>query len=228
MRSGNQFGKWAHDRVFGPAAPGPQEPNATATGWKNNNPTNLAYVPGQPYVTGAHGRWGAYNTPEEGLGAGLHQMLLDQDRGYNTIRKEMMRRAPPSENDTAGIIARMSRMLHLDPDTPFDLRDPKFAAAFLRAETVGGESNPVPPDDMLAKGVRLGYKATTGGGVALPPRDPAMTGNAARVHVAVTAAPLVVQHQNADGSVRAEEQHPMTAVPRPMPNGAPVDTSNWQ
>jgi hypothetical protein len=103
--------------------------------FKNNNPTNLMAYPGQNYATGANGRWATYKTVADGLAGGLHQMLIDQDRGYNTISKEITRRSPPSENDTAGMIKDISGWMgHADPNKVYNLRDRAQAAAFLRAD----------------------------------------------------------------------------------------------
>jgi hypothetical protein len=150
-----------------------------SSSFKNNNPTNLMYLHGEPYTTGAHGRWATYNSPEEGIAGGLHQMLLDQDRGYNTIAKELYRRSPPEDNnDTEKMIAEISRQTGLDRNAKYDLRDPRFAQAFLGAD-IGAEHGEAQwaTDAQLGKGVALelgrgapvsiggGTGATAGGGV---------------------------------------------------------------
>jgi hypothetical protein len=127
-------------------------------GYKNNNPTNLAYVAGQPFVSGQKGRWGVYASPAAGLAAGLHQMLLDQDRGYNTITKELYRRSPPTDNNnTSLMISRIAAESGLDPNKEYNLRDPVIAKKFLAAVTHGGESNPTPSAIDLDKAVGMAY-----------------------------------------------------------------------
>jgi hypothetical protein len=103
--------------------------------FKNNNPTNLEAYPGQNYAIGANGRWAVYKTVADGIAGGLHQMLIDQDRGYNTVAKEITRRSPPSENDTAGMIKDISGWMgNVDPNKVYDLRNRVTAAAFLKAD----------------------------------------------------------------------------------------------
>jgi hypothetical protein len=119
--------------------------------FKNNNPTNLEAYPGQNYATGANGRWATYKTVADGIAGGLHQMLIDQDRGYNTIAKEITRRSPPSENDTAGMIKSISGWMgNADPNKVYNLRDRAQAAAFLKAD-IRRETGHVPTDAEINK-----------------------------------------------------------------------------
>jgi hypothetical protein len=104
-------------------------------------------------VLGANGRWGVYATPEEGVASGLHQMLMDQDRGYNTIRKELNRRSPGNENNAALMIRNISAWSGIDPDAPMNLRDPETARKFLAAD-IRQESHPI-DDKTLNKGISL-------------------------------------------------------------------------
>ena len=135
-------------------------------GSATNNPTNLAYVPGQPGVIGRHGRWGVYPTEEAGIAAGYRQMLLDHDRGYDTIAKEITRRSPPGENDTAGMIRDISAWSHINPNAPLDLRNPDIARRFLAAD-IRREGNAVDTGTLNA-GIQSGLElsardARTGG-----------------------------------------------------------------
>jgi hypothetical protein len=119
--------------------------NAENGQWHNNNPTNLEYRQDQPGVIGRNGRWGVYGTPEAGIAAGLHQMILDQRRGYDSVSKEITRRSPPSENPTAEMIKTISGHAGMNPDAKYDLTDPAQAKRFLLAD-IAREGKAVTPE----------------------------------------------------------------------------------
>jgi hypothetical protein len=155
--------------------------------YRNNNPTNLAYYPGQPGVQGANGRWGVYQTPEAGAAAGLHQMILDQGRGFNTLRAEITRRSPPGENNTAGMIGNISQWSGLDPDAPMDLRNPDVARRFLSAD-IRQEQGHAPDSGLVDRAVALadGAPGLPGQGGASGKVDVHLTVSGAGVQSVVT------------------------------------------
>ncbi len=172
----------------------------------NNNPTNLSAYPGQAFANGSHGRWATYASPEEGIAGGLKQMILDQDRGYDTIRKEITRRSPPGENDTQGMIRDISGWSGIDPDAKMNLRDPKTAEAFLRAD-IRRESHAV-DDSTLRKGVSLGLG--TGAPVSVGGGTGATAGTPVNGTVGVT-----VRHENAPAGVTLSATSSGDGVGRP-------------
>ena len=133
--------------------------------FNNNNPTNLRFYPGQVGVTGqSSSGFGVYRTPEDGVAAGLNQMLLDQDRGFSTIAQEIAKRSPPSDNnDTAGLIRKMSQMVGIAPNAQYDLRDPAFASRFLGAN-IKLETGRTADPGMIDRGVQLGLDQGGRGG----------------------------------------------------------------
>ncbi len=101
-------------------------------GVRNNNWLNLSYVPGQG-ASGSDGRFGVYNTPEEGIAASEKQLLRYQASGLDTIGKIISRWAPPGENDTAGYIADIAKQTGKDANARFDVSNRDNAAALIAA-----------------------------------------------------------------------------------------------
>lgn len=118
----------------------PAEPR----GIRNNNPLNLSFLPGQG-ASGSDGRFGVYPTMEAGIAAAHQQLLLNQDRGLNTLAKQINRWAPPSENDTGRYIAAVAKATGLDPNAPIDLRDPAIAGKVIGAMAQVENGKPLDP-----------------------------------------------------------------------------------
>ena len=130
--------------------PGPVKPSVFA----NNNPTNLAFYPGQPKLVGQNGRWGVYNNAADGIGAGFHQMLLDQQKGYTTLATEIAHRSPASDgNDPVGMTRDIARWSGLDPNAPLNLRDPDVARRFMQAD-IRRETGKVASWDDIDAGIK--------------------------------------------------------------------------
>ncbi len=134
-RRPTQGGSWLERRIrelLGIENSLPNDPNYPR-GIRNNNPTNLSFVPGQGAI-GSDGRFGIYGTAEEGIRAAENQLLLYQERdGLNTIRGIITKWAPPSENDTASYIAAVSSMMGVGADDTLNLRNRGTATALLNA-----------------------------------------------------------------------------------------------
>jgi hypothetical protein len=161
-------GSWL-DRGPGPAG----DPR----GIRNNNPLNLAYVPGQPGVAGSDGRFGIYHTMAEGIAADEKQLIINQQRhGLNTLREQINRWAPPSDNDTPAYLRGISRMTGIDPDARIDVTNPQTAREIIGAMAYQENGRAVPDRD-IAAGVNmaLGPPATVGGGTGAPPADTTTT-----------------------------------------------------
>lgn len=115
-----------------PAAPAAGDPNAPR-GIRNNNPLNLEFRPGQPGVTGSDGRFGRYQSMEDGLFAGAQQVLRWVDRGDTTLTALISRWAPPSENNTAAYVQRVARDTGLSATGPINWRDPNVLGSILQS-----------------------------------------------------------------------------------------------
>ena len=120
------------DTAAGTYNPANPEGLGAPRGIRNNNPLNLGFVPGGG-VTGTDGRFGIYNSMPEGIAAAHQQLLRYQGIGVNTLRGIISAWAPPSENDTEGYIAQVSRETGLDPNKPLDMRDPAIASRVMAA-----------------------------------------------------------------------------------------------
>lgn len=134
--------------------------SALPRGFRNNNPLNLTFLPGQGAI-GSDGRFGRYATMEEGIAANHRQLLRYQDRGLNTVESILNRWAPPSENDTEGYIRNVSAWTGFKRDQALNLRDPETAQKLISAMS-RQESGNLPPD-VVARGVALAL------GTAMPP-----------------------------------------------------------
>ncbi len=139
-------------------------------GFRNNNPLNLTYVPGQIGVTGSDGRFGTYATMADGIASDERQMLLNQNRGADTLSKLITKWAPPGENDTAGYIKQVAGETGIDPNAPINMRDPKVAAAVIGAMARHENSGHSLDDASINDGVRAALGLAGG-----PPQQMAST-----------------------------------------------------
>lgn len=115
-----------------PAAPAAGDPNAPR-GIRNNNPLNLEYRSSQPGVTGSDGRFGRYQSMEDGLFAGATQILRWVDRGDTTLTALVTRWAPPSENNTTAYVQRVARETGLSPTAAINWRDPAVLGSVIQS-----------------------------------------------------------------------------------------------
>jgi hypothetical protein len=136
------------------AAPG-QDPNEVR-GVRTNNPLNLSFA-NQPNAIGTDGRFAVFQTPEEGVAASVRQLQLYGQRGLNTIDQIVSRWAPPSENNTAAYIQAVAQRVGVSPNQEIDLSDPNIMRRLVNAMSVQ-EVGRVIPDDVLRRGVDLGYE----------------------------------------------------------------------
>ena len=135
-------------------APG-QDPNEVR-GVRTNNPLNLSFA-NQPNAIGTDGRFAVFQTPEEGVAASVRQLQLYGQRGLNTIDQIVSRWAPPSENNTAAYIQAVAQRVGVSPNQEIDLSDPNIMRRLVNAMSVQ-EVGRVIPEDVLQRGVELGYQ----------------------------------------------------------------------
>ena len=136
------------------AAPG-QDPNEVR-GVRTNNPLNLSFA-NQPNAIGTDGRFAVFQTPEEGVAASVRQLQLYGQRGLNTIDQIINRWAPPSENNTPAYIQAVAQRVGVSPNQEIDLSDPNIMRRLVNAMSVQ-EVGRVIPEDVLQRGVELGYQ----------------------------------------------------------------------
>lgn len=155
-------GSWLHQ------GPGP---TGAPRGIRNNNPLNLGFVPGQPGVTGSDGRFGIYPSMAAGISSDMHQLMLNQQRGANTLAAQITRWAPPGENDTPGYIKDVSRNMGLDPNARIDVTNPETARNLIAA-MAQHENGQAPSAGDIQTGVDMALGAPQPGiqgGAATPP-----------------------------------------------------------
>lgn len=108
-------------------------------GLRNRNPGNIDYLPpskawrGQ---VGQNGRFGVYDTDQNGVRAIAQELLLEERRGAHTVAQQITVWAPPTENNTASYISAVSRALGVDSNTPISLNAylPALVAAIVKHE----------------------------------------------------------------------------------------------
>jgi hypothetical protein len=125
-------------------------------GVRTNNPLNLSFA-NQPNAIGTDGRFAVFQTPEEGVAASVRQLQLYGQRGLNTIDQIVSRWAPPSENNTAAYIQAVAQRVGVSPNQEIDLSDPNIMRRLVNAMSVQ-EVGRVIPEDVLQRGVELGYQ----------------------------------------------------------------------
>jgi hypothetical protein len=79
----------------------------------------------------------------------LMKIIMVYGRSYHldTVREIITRWAPDNENDTAAYIRSVSDALHVNPDSPIQLRDKKTLASLAKAITIHENGRaPNPPD----------------------------------------------------------------------------------
>ncbi len=173
----------------------PPGPASAPRGIRNDNPLNLTYVPGQPGVEGSDGTFGVYKSMAAGIGADLHQLILNQRKGDTTLAQQITAWAPPGTNDTSGYIARVAKMTGIDPGAPLDVTNPKTAAAVVGAMAVvengqGLSAKDISAGVQLALGQSAASQASPSAGIpAVPASPPGPHGHGASTAVGIPEAP---------------------------------------
>lgn len=95
----------------------------TPRGIRNHNPFNLRYVPAIAWkgqIGDDGGGYAVFDTDEDGVRAGGHQLRTYLSRGINTVRAIISTFAPSTENDTQAYIDDVANRAAVDPDQPLD------------------------------------------------------------------------------------------------------------
>ena len=91
------------------------------------------------------------------MAASVRQLTLYGQRGLNTVEQIVGRWAPPSENDTPAYIRAVSQRMNVNPNQEIDLSDPNTMSRLVNAMSVQ-EVGRVIPEDVLRRGVEIGYQ----------------------------------------------------------------------
>lgn len=135
-------GPAASPALSAPAAAGPA--SSQVRGVRNNNPLNITGQGWQGQV-GSDGPYATFSTPEQGQAAADKNLQAYATKhGINTLSGIINRWAPASGgNDTASYIQSVASDLHVDPNAPLNLSDPKVRAVVLHSMSkveLGGEA----------------------------------------------------------------------------------------
>lgn len=127
-----------------PTAPTPGVDAGAPRGLRNNNPLNLQSTVGWDGMTGSDGKYAIFNSPDAGWNAADRNLQTYATKhGLNTVASVVNRWAPPSENDTAGYIAKVSARLGVDPAAPMNMSDPMVRRHMLEAMAEVENGQPV-------------------------------------------------------------------------------------
>jgi hypothetical protein len=163
FRDNAALDRYMHDHPAGGGS------NATR-GFRNNNPLNLHYVPGQIGSLGADETGvGIYPSMEAGIAQEVRQLKSYAAQGDNTIRKIVSRWAPSSDgNDVEGYVANVSRWTGIDQNRVLDLNDRTTLAMLVNA--MSKQENSASPNSLdLLRGIEDAFQAP---GAAVPPGAP--------------------------------------------------------
>jgi len=124
------------------------------------NPGNIRHRenslwPGQiGYIETIHGKFAKFDSYENGAAAGLSN-LRNYMQTYNkyTIRDIVSRWAPPSENDTEGYIAYVSKKLGINPNQR--LKESDLAPLFKIMAIKEGDNKGIYTDEIINRGAQI-------------------------------------------------------------------------
>ncbi|OTA14308.1 structural protein [Xenorhabdus vietnamensis] len=122
-------------------------------GIRNNNPGNLIAAPnavGKDY--GKTHTYVKFGTAHDGISAMARQIMLDAERGLNTITSLLYKYAhPKARNNTPAYIERVSNQTGYGPNQPINMHDPKELKKVMGAMiVVENNSNPYSDEQMSA------------------------------------------------------------------------------
>jgi hypothetical protein len=111
----------------------------TPRGLRNHNPFNLRYyasIPWNGQLGDDGGGYAVFDTDENGVRAGGHQLNTYASRGLTSVQQIISTFAPTNENDTAAYIRDVSQRLGVDPNQPLDVYGllPQLADAIIHHE----------------------------------------------------------------------------------------------
>ncbi|MBG5927902.1 hypothetical protein [Providencia rettgeri] len=104
-------------------------------GFRNKNPGNLTAAPNSSgYDYGNGHRYVQFSTMKDGLAGMSRQLMLDAERGLNTIDKYLYKYAgPEAGNDTEAYIRQVSKMTGYGRYDQLDMHDPDVMAKLMPA-----------------------------------------------------------------------------------------------
>lgn len=108
--------------------------NPNSRGLRNKNPGNLRDADNKTGLQGnGNDTMAMFASDRDGLAAMSRQLMLDAERGLNTIDGYIRKYAPSSENNTAEYIKRVSKQTGYDPYENLDMHNPDILAKLMNA-----------------------------------------------------------------------------------------------
>lgn len=108
--------------------------NPNSRGLRNKNPGNLRDADNKTGLQGnGNDTMAMFASDRDGLAAMSRQLMLDAERGLNTIDGYIRKYAPSSENNTAEYIKRVSKQTGYDPYENLDMHNPDVLAKLMNA-----------------------------------------------------------------------------------------------
>lgn len=126
-------------------------------GIRNKNPGNIDWIAApekrwrgmvRKETPAEGGRFGVFDTDQNGVRAIGQELLLDERRGVRTVAGLISSWAPPTENNTKAYVAKVLRDIRVsDPDMPIDVHTylPRLVASIIEHEN---GSNPYSISDI--------------------------------------------------------------------------------
>jgi len=188
-------------------------------GEQANNPLNLMYahqVGARPMPLNAGHTLAAFPDVIHGIAADYRQLLLDQSRGFTTVRDLVNRWDTDPGDDKTKYIAGVAAAIGVGPDDRVDMHQSTVAAAYLKAAAKYETGMKLSDADVQA-GINLATNKSAPApamGTRTPlPQQPQVNLGSLQFQ------PLRVVHENAAGDQLGEEYLPSTFVPAPIPLG---------
>lgn len=202
-----------------PTADGAGSSAFSSRGFRNNNPLNLSYLPGQGAI-GSDGRFGIYGSMADGLGANAAQLLRYQDvYGLNTVGGIINRWAPAGENDPGAYAATVARAMGVGANDNINLHNDATMNALIAAMSrVENGPNSPNPFSMLGTG------SSSMAGAAMTP-DQTIAAGAARLG-GTTAQSRLIQAQSDVSTANAALQLPGLDADHVKMYGQALDEAN--
>jgi len=119
-------------------------------GYRNNNPLNITDAPftrEQPGYQGSDGRFGRFDTMDNGIAAADRLLQSYAGRGLNTPQAIINRWAPAGDgnNNPAAYATTVARALNVEPSAALDMNDPAVRRRLIDAMAVVENGRPMAP-----------------------------------------------------------------------------------
>jgi hypothetical protein len=129
------------------AAPSVGPQSGDPRGIRNNNPLNLeasSFTQRQPGFVGSDGRFGRFESQDQGMAAADQLLASYGARGINTVAGVIGRWAPANDGNPVSAYAQfVAQKAGIDPNVPINLADPAVRAKILPAMAEFENGRPV-------------------------------------------------------------------------------------